>query len=228
MLLPTVLALLIVPCVAYFEVDTTGTVDDRCPFSWPDYHFEEQDMSTADADLLFSCDAPPSESELKKVDKATANGISLPDATAGLCFNRGCWYAESVVMEATVSIPPGELMHNGFPFSNTFNLTSLPGGNVTGLCFPPKFEKGGGYLCLVDRPPRKAEEFRRQLAPDAGSSTWILAVDYVPVEMNGFARPQVDNRLKMWILIAAAVLITLILIGVLSGGSKAAPPPPQL
>lgn len=228
MLLPTMLALLIFPCVAYFEIDSTGFVEDHCPFSWPDYNFEEQDMSSADADLLFSCNAPPSDVEVKKVEKAVANGITMANATAGLCFNRGCWYAESVVMEATVSIPPGELMHNGFPFSNTFNLTSLPGGNVTGLCFPPKFEAGGGYLCLVDRPPRKEEEIRRQLAPDAGSPTWVLAVEYVPVAMNGFAQPQVDGRLKMWILIAAAVLIVLILIGVLSGGSKPAAPPPQL
>lgn len=220
------LALLIGPCVAYFEVDTTGFVEDHCPFIWPDYTFEEQDMSTADADLLFSCNAPPSENEVEKVVQAMAYGVTMANATADLCFNRGCWYAEAVLMQVIISIPPGELMHNGFPFSNTFNLTTLPGENVTGLCFPPKFEDGGGYLCLVDRPPREEEESRRQLAPDAGSPTWILAADYVPVAMTGFARPHVDDRLKMYILIAAGVLIFLILIGVLAGGRKSAPPPP--
>jgi len=222
------MALLVLPCVAYFEVDTTSTVDDRCPFSWPEYHFDEEDMSTADADILFSCNAPPSDAEIQMVSNSIANGVSVANATANLCFGRGCWWAGSVTMEATISIPPGELMHNGFPFSNTFNLTNLPGENVTGLCFPPTFMGGGGYLCLVDRPPKSIAN-RRQLAPDAGSSTWLLSADYVPVAMDGFTTPQVDNQLKTMILIAAAILIALILLGFLSGGSSSkSAPPPQL
>jgi len=224
MLYAAVLALLVLPCAAYFEVDSTGFVEDHCPFIWPDYTFGEDMMTTGDADVLFSCNALPSDVESEAVNVAIAGGMSKANATANLCFGRGCWYAQSVTMEATVSIPPGELMHNGFPFSNTYNLTknTLPGGeNVTGLCFPPKFLQGGGYLCLVDRPPKDA---RRALAsiPNAASTTWLLAADYVPVTLTGFATPQVDDHLKMLIIIAAAVLLLLILLGILSGGGKPA------
>ena len=40
---------------------------------------------------------------------AIASGLSKANATANLCFGRGCWFAESVTMQATVSIPPNQV-----------------------------------------------------------------------------------------------------------------------
>jgi len=220
-------ALAVLPCAAYFEVDTSLDADKgMCPFAYPDYEVEEQDMSTEDADKLFSCNAPLSAEEAKVVSAAVQSGMPSTAATSEVCFLRGCWYAEHVTMSATVSIPKGELMHNGFPHRSTFELLGLTGTNVTGLCFPPAFASGGGYLCVVDRPDKSSA--RRELAANAGASQWVLHAGYSPSPNTVFLQPLVaESNLKVYMLTAGGVLLVLVAVGLLVGG-KGHPGVPQI
>lgn len=219
-MLATIAALLVLPCAAYFDPDK----ETSCPFSHPEYIVQEKDMSETDAEALSSCNAVLSNVEQDIIDMMVVKGVSQSNATADICFARACWWAEYVTMEAMVGIPPGELMHNGFPHLSYFNLSALEGTNVSGLCFPPVLSAGGnGYICSVPRPSNnramaEADETRRRM-PDASATTWILDVDYYP-SVNNFKKPSTESDLKLFYLGALAILIALILIAVVSGGKS--------